>query len=824
MKKGIFQKILPHLIAVVVFLIVAVVYCKPALEGKVVNQSDITQWKGSIQQSMEYKAQHGHYPLWTNALFSGMPAFYIGYDASNILPWLVHGVLTLHLPTPIQFFFLSCICFYFLCVVLRVNPYIGILGALSFAYATYNPIIISVGHDTKMMTIAYMPALLGSIFLIYDRKYWLGIGLTALFTSVMIAMNHPQIAYYFFLATAIITVFFIVRWVKAKDYAHLTKALSFTIIAGLIGVLTNAVSLLSTYEYQKESIRGGHSDIASNKEGESKTGLAKDYAFQYSMSIAEPFVMLVPRMFGGSSDKDEKGENSKALEALRSLPQELQQQLPLSFYWGGIGGTSGPPYVGAIVCFLAILGMFVLDGKYKWGILAAVLLTIMMSWGKYFEGFNTLFYNYFPLYNKFRAPSMILVVPQLLLPVLAVLTLNKIAVTEDKQALLPPLKKGLIATGAIFLLLFLLYISFDFLGENDKNLLQQVNSMNQPQLSQAVGQFYDGLKEDRKSLMLGDIFRSLGFIAIALLLIYALIKRWLKPIPVILLFTVFGLIDLLSIDSTYLNSDNYQEQSENESVFQKTAADETILADKSYYRVFNVAGNAFTENITSYHYKSVGGYHTARLRIYEDLIQNQLSKQQLNMPVLNMLNTKYLIQKDGSGLTQKYQKNDSALGPVWLVKNIRFVKDATEEMNALNNFNPKDTAIVQESFKSALGSANSFDGAGNISLIKNENDLIQYTSNTPSAAFAVFSEVYYHSGWKAFIDGKEAPIVKTNYVLRGLALPAGSHNIEFKFAPDGYKIGNTITIIFSIILLLVLTGGIFLTIRQKKEPTQKQTL
>lgn len=817
MKNGLFQKILPHLIAVVVFLLVAVIYCRPALEGKVVNQSDITQWKGSIQQSIEYKQQHGHYPLWTNALFSGMPAFYIGYDANNVIPWFVHGLLTLHLPIPIQFFFLACICFYFLCIVLRVNPYLGIFGALSFAYATYNPIIISVGHDTKMWSIAYMPALLASILLIYNRRYWIGAALTAVFTSVMVAMNHPQIAYYFFLAAGIMTLFFLVQWIQAKDFKHLTKALSFTIIAGVIGLLTNAVSLMSTYEYQKESIRGGHSDLTVNQQGQSKTGLTKEYSFAYSMEIAEPFVMMVPRMFGGSSDKNEKGDDSKAMEALTSMPQELQQQMPLSYYWGGIGGTSGPPYVGAIICFLAILGMFVLDGKHKWWIFTAVILTIMMSWGKYFEGFNTIFYNYFPLYNKFRAPSMILVVPQLLLPMLAVLTVNKIALAEDKTSLFPLLKKGLVATGIVFVVLFILYMSFSFLSENDRAILKQVAGMNQPQLSQAINSFFDGLKADRKSLMLGDIFRSLGFALAGLFVIYALLKKWLKPVPAFILLSVMGLIDLLSIDSTYLNNDNFVEQVENESVFQKTAADEAILADKSYYRVFNLAGNAFTENITSYYYNSVGGYHTARLRLYQDLIENQLSKPNINLPVFNMLNTRYFIQKDGSGLTQKYQRNDSALGPVWFVKSVRFVKNADEEMKALDAFNPKDTAIVQESFKSLVGNNASFAGSGSIQLVKNDNDLVQYKSSSTSNEFAVFSEVYYPAGWKAFIDGKESPIAKANYVLRGMVIPAGNHNIEFRFEPRGYIVGNKITLVFSFLLIVLLALGIFFEVKRKQK-------
>ncbi len=826
MNKGWFQKLLPHLIAVVVFLIVAVLYCKPALEGKVVSQHDVTQWKGAIQNSVNYKEVHGQYPLWTNGMFSGMPAFQIGTASNNHIPWIIHGLLTLHLPKPIQFFFLACLCFYFLCNVLRINPYAGIFGALSFAYATYNPVIIVAGHDTKMWAIAYMPALLASILLIFEKRYWLGAGLAALFTSVMIAMNHPQIAYYFFIAAGIMTVFFAVRWVRNKEYTHLAKALSFTLIAGLIGVLSNAVTLLSTYEYQKETIRGSQSQITGAAAGDAKNGLSKEYAFGYSFSIAEPLVLVVPRLFGGSSGGAEVDpENSKAVEALNSLPQELQQQLPMSFYWGGIsksGPTSGPPYAGAVVCFLALLGMFILDGRHKWWMLTAILLSFVMSWGDYFEAFNGLLYHYLPMYNKFRAPSMILVIPQLLLPALAVLTVQKIAFTEDKKTLWPPLKKGLIGTGVLFLILFALYLSFDFLSYSDNAVLKQVAAANQPQLSQYIDTFYDGLKEDRKALLLGDIFRTLGYMAVAFGLLYLLLKKSIKPALGFSLIALLSLIDLLNIDAKYLNSESYIEDLENEGSFQLSAADNEILKDKNYYRVFNVSGNAFAEAITSYTYNSIGGYHAVKLRLYQDLIENQLSKQELNKPVLNMLNTKYFIQKDANGITQNYQRNDSALGAAWFVKAIQFVPDAKEEMKALDAFNPADVAIIQNKYKDQLPAAGTLTGGGTIQLFKNENDVITYKSAAAATGFAVFSEIFYEAGWKAFVDGKETPIVKTNYVLRGLSIPAGNHEIIFRFEPQGFYTGKTLTTVFSILMMVLLLAGVFFEWRKyqnkKAEP------
>ncbi|HUQ97350.1 MAG TPA: YfhO family protein [Chitinophagaceae bacterium] len=821
MNNGLLKKLVPHFIAVGVFLIVSVLYCRPALQGNVVSQHDVTQWQGAIHQSDVFKEQHGEYPLWTNSMFSGMPTFQIGYPSNNYIPWWVHTALTLHLPKPIQFFFLACICFYFLCIVLRVNPYVGIFGALSFAYATYNPVIIVAGHDTKMWSIAYMPALLGSILLVFNGRYWLGAGLTALFASVMIAMNHPQIDYYFFLAVGIMTLFFIAKWIREKRYTHLGKALAFTVFAAVIGLLSNAVTILSTYEYQKETIRGGYSALSTPEKGDAATGLSKDYAFGYSFSLAEPFVMLVPRMFGGSSGGREiDQEKSKAIEAITMVPQELQQQLPLSYYWGGIsksGPTSGPPYVGAVVCFLAILGMFVLDGKHKWWMATAILLAIVMSWGDYFESFNTALYHLLPLYNKFRAPSMILVIPQLLLPTLAVLTLQKLAAYENFQAAWPAVKKGLLATGVVLLFLFGLYLSFSFLGEGDKLVLKQVADAKQPQLTQYVNTFYEGLKEDRKSLMLGDIFRSLGYMVVAFGLIYLLLKKAIKPTLAFSLIAVLSLVDLLSIDANYLSSENYVEEAENEGRFQLTQADNAILADKSYYRVFNMAGDAFSEAITSYHFNSLGGYHAVKLRLYQDLIEKQLSKQQPNLPVLNMLNTKYFIQKDQNGLTQQYQKNDGALGAAWFVKNIRFVNSAQEEMQALDAFNPKDTAIVQNTFKQRTGNAAAIlSGEGTIELVKNENDVLTYKTNNAGPGFAVFSEIFYNSGWNAFIDGKETPIAKVNYVLRGLPIPAGTHEIVFKFQPKAYLTGRTLTTIFSILMVLLLVAGIFFEWRRNK--------
>ncbi|MET0634850.1 MAG: YfhO family protein [Chitinophagaceae bacterium] len=817
MNKGLLRKILPHVIAFVIFLLIAVIYCRPSLEGKVLQQHDITQWEGAVHQSQVFREQHGHMPLWTNSMFGGMPAFQIGLDYNNIIPGIVHNVMTLGLPAPAQFFFLASICFYILCIVLGISPWVGILGSLGFAYATYNPVIIVAGHATKMWAMAYMPAVLGSILLIYNKKYWLGTALTGLFTATMIAMNHPQIAYYFFIIVAIMTLFFIVNWIRSKEFKHLLVSLALVLLGGVSGLMVNAGNLLSTYEYQKETIRGDASPLTdtSRSAPAPADGLEKGYAFMYSAYPTEAFVLLVPRMFGGSAGGAEiKGEKSKAIEVLSGLPQELQQQLPMTYYWGGIsqdgkfGGTSGPPYSGAIICFLAILSFFVPDGKYKWWALTAIIFSCLMAAGSFLSGFNYFLFDHLPLYNKFRAPSMALVIPQLLLPMLAALGANAIFTTTDKKATLRSFKKGLIATGAVFLVLFLLYFSYDFLNPGDKDIIKQARDANQPQLLEAIKNFFDGLVSDRESLFMTDIFRSLGYILVAATAIFFFLRNSIKAGLAIAVITLFSFIDLIAIDSNYLNEERYQDDLGEGGNFTTTQADKAILADTSYYRVYNVGSDFFQEAKTSYLYNSIGGYHAVKLRLYQDLVQHQFNGRP-NMAVLDMLNTKYFIQKDQNGNTTQYQKNPGALGNAWLVKHVQFVKNADAEMAAITSFNPKDTAIVQEVYKKDIPFMPVPDSNASINLIVNLNDQLDYRFQSATNQFAVFSEVYYKSGWKAFIDGKEAPIVKTDYVLRGLAIPAGKHSIQFRFEPQGFITGEKLSRIFTYLLIAITAFAIF---------------
>lgn len=824
MKNFDWKKLLPHVYAIAIFLLITLFYCKPALEGKVLQQHDITQWKGMSHDILQFKEQHGEAPLWTNGMFSGMPGYLIAGKNNNNVPYVFAEILSLFLSKPFQFFFLACVCFYFLSQVLRTNTWVGVIGSVAYAYATYNCIIVAVGHDTKMLSLALLPGFIGALILIYERRYWWGAALTAFFTGALVAQNHYQITYYALIIAVFMTIGYAILWIKAKDFKHLVTAGVIVVVSGLIGVLSNAVVIFPNYEYTQATIRGG-SELADAKSNVGKNGLNEDYAFSYSMYKSEPFVMLVPRMFGGSSSVMEVDESkSKAVEALQNMQQQVAQQLQssISFYWGGIGGTSGPPYVGAIICFLAIMGFVVLDNKHKWWILAAIAITVMMSWGGFFKGFNGWLLDHLPMYNKFRAPSMILVVPSFLLCMLAVLSLNKILFgIEDKAAFQKQLKKGFMITGGVFVLLLLIYFNLDFKGEGDKNLLEQISHIPDANTRTAFDTgaraLIKGLQDDRQSLFLGDLLRSLLFIAAAGVAIWLYQRRTLKPAIALAIIGVFAFIDVMAIDVKYLGSENYQEKEENESALAPSPADNAILQDKGWYRVLDLTRGvrgAFNEGaLTAYHHKTIGGYHPAKLSLYQDLIEKQLYNYPNCQNVLDMLNTKYIIENPSQATVPA---RPTALGAAWFVKGVRFVNGAREEMDALTTLPTKDSAVADKSFANVLKANFTYDSSATIQWQWNQNDSAQYKTKAPSDQLAVFSEVYYDKGWNAYIDGKEVPYAKVNYVLRGLMVPAGEHIVEFKFLPKSHAMGWTITNICSLLMMVMLGAAIGQEYKRRK--------
>lgn len=823
MKTMNWKKILPHVIAIAIFLVVAIIYCKPALEGKVLQQSDITQWKSMAQNQMTVQEQTGKVPLWSNGMFGGMPGYMIVGYTNNHVPYYFMQLISLNLPKPFQFFFLGCVCFYFLSQVLKSNTWIGVVGSLCYAYATYNAVIVAEGHDTKMLSIALMPGLIGAILLIFNKKYWWGIALTAMFTGALIAQKHYQITYYAMLIVAFMSISFAIRWILNKEYKHLLMAAIFTFAGATIGALTNAVVLLPDNEYTKESIRGG-SILADAKSKNTQEGLTKEYAFSYSVFKTEPFVMLIPKMFGGSSKMEIEEDKSKAIAALQGMNPQIARELQggLGFYWGGIGGTSGPPYVGAIVCFLALIGFVVLDNKHKWWILTASLLTIMMSWGSYFEGFNNFLFNNLPMYNKFRAPSMILVVPTLLLNIAAILSLQTIIESNNKTELWNQYKKGLAFVGGVFAFLLILYFNFDYKSDGDVNLLKSINNIPdesvKSQYLAAGKELINGLKEDRQSLFMSGILRALFLIVIAAGAIAFNIKKGLLSPILIAIIGLVSFIDLMDVNAKYLSAENYQYKDDYDNSFAPTPADQFILLDKKDYRVFDVSNGAQSAinygARPAYFHKSVGGYHPAKLSIIQDLAENQLYNYPNCKPILDMMNTKYIIHSTSSA--DQVEPNPDACGSAWFIKNLKLVNSPREEMNALNTLAVKDTAVIGKAFQSIASTNFTFDSTATIELIKNANDIVTYKTKASATQFAVFSEIYYDKGWNAYIDGKLTPYAKVNYVLRGMPIPAGEHEVVFKFEPKSHALGWTLTSIASIIAILLFGVALFFEWKNRK--------
>lgn len=813
MKNEWMKKALPHAVAILIFLIVSVVFCKPVMDGKVLSQHDIIGWKGSAQNAFDVKEKTGQFPLWNTNVFSGMPNYQIAMEGKSVLPDF-NKLISLGLPKPMNYFFTAALCFYILCIVLGLNPLLGILGGLAFAFSTYNPIIIGAGHETKMMAISYMPLLVAGILLIFKKRYWIGLAITALAATFEFMSNHPQINYYLSVVLAALAVAYTVKWVKENDYKQIIIAGALACIGAAVGLGNYYLAYSTTKEYANYTMRGGKTVEIKGTEVVAATtkGLDADYAFLYSMSKAEPLVMLMPNAYGGSSMNTLK-EGSKVVEKLtdKGIPEMSAIQLASSLpaYWGGMSGpgesTSGPPYIGALIFILAIIGFVIVKGPMKWALLAATILSVFMSWGKYFEGFNIFLFNTLPLYNKFRAPSMSLVISQLTMPLMAVLTLYALFFKKESQAFVKANFKVILYTvGGLTLLLVLLYIAQDYSSPFDTQILNaKFDESGSDTVNRAI---ITGLKADRQSMFGMQVLRSIAFMVLVIGAIYLYIKNYVKPIYLVSALLLILFIDLFSIGKKYLTDESYIDKSELQAAtFSKTPIDEQILQDKdAHYRVLDFT-RGFTDNRASYFHRSVSGYHAAKLRIYQDIIERYFDGSP-NEQIINALDTKYIITQTEQGQMQVVQ-NPNAYGAVWFVKAIKPVADDVQELQSIGHTHLKDTAVLQKSF---VGNISPIvpDSSAKINLVKYTNDEIEYTSNANSPQFAVFSEVYYPAGWNAYIDGKKTEILKTNYFLRGLPVPAGQHTIKMVFEPETVKRGIQISYISSILLAIIFIGGL----------------
>ncbi len=838
MNVSLLKKALPHAIAVLVFLIVAVVYCRPVLDGKVVYQSDMLQWKGMAQQSFDFKEKHGYFPLWSESAFGGMPAYTIAIGSQSKFSFgYLEYILTLGLPQPIGYFYLACICFYILMMVLRVNPWIGILTSLAYAYSSYDPIIIVTGHVTKMEALAFAPGVLAGLFLLFRGRYLWGTTLLTIFFGFQLGTQHLQVVYYTLLSMGLLTIFFLVDSGKKGRIREAVIAIALAAVAGAIGYGTSTLATLPVQEYSKETMRGGRTELSNGGTGkqEGKGGLSKEYAFQWSYGIGETLTLAVPGIYGGSNGGKEIGDNSKFADRLTqefNAPEETGLQYAnQSAYWGAQPFTSGPVYLGAVLCFLFLFGLIYYKGWIKWGLLSIVILGVLLAWGKNFSSLNYFLFDHFPFYNKFRAPALALVMPQLAFPILAALGLDALlAGKEPREEVWKKFKTTAYLTAGLLVLLVGFYFMAGYQGGQDAELKERFVQGKMQQLSQSRQTGVDAqqqalatgnalikaIQDDRRSLYGSDLVRTILLMGIAAALLGLYIKGKVKA-PILLgALIILCSYDLLAVDTRYLSQDNYSDPADFEASLAATPADQQIKRDPDQnFRVFDESSQSpFQDARASYHHNSLGGYSPAKLGLYQDLIDSQLQKG--NMQVFNMLNTRYFIQQDPQTRQPVARVNPSAFGPCWLVKAVHYVKDGSEEMKALDNINLRDTVIVQQQFASSIKFIPVPDSSASIRLVENANDKITYKFSSRTNQFAVFSEVYYDKGWNAYLDGNKANYCRVDYLLRGMAIPAGEHTIEFRFEPVSFARGNAISTWASIIIYLLLIVAVVVSIRKKE--------
>ncbi|WP_188562888.1 YfhO family protein [Hymenobacter frigidus] len=821
------QRVLPHVLAVLFFVVLACVYFSPIMfEGKTLAQHDITQFQGGAHEAQEYAKAMGKEALWTNSMFSGMPTYLISLHFPGDWSTYLQKALTLGLPAVVANLFLALLCGYILLVALGVRPLVAVAGAVALGFSSYNLAILAAGHNTKSLALAYAPLVLGGLLVTYRRDKWLGAALFAVGLTLNVHVNHLQITYYLLLLVAI---FGVIELVSAARTGRLPEFLKRTALLGLGAALAVGVSfgrLYTTAEYSKYSNRGpselkiaaptapGQAPAANPAEAGS--GVDRDYAFQYSYGVGETITLLIPNFYGGASQMPLSTDSNLAKAG---LPTEYLAGMPT--YWGQQSFTAGPVYMGAVVCFLFILGLFVVDKRTRYWLLAGTILSILLAWGKNFETFNYLIFDLLPGYNKFRAVSMALVIAQLAMPILGALALSRVLrprlapaptlpgtkapLSAEALALLPKvLYAGAIAAG-LCVLAYLASFSFDFSAPIDGELTKQGFT---PELLGA-------LRADRADLLRNDVWRGLLFIGGALGVLYFHLRGQLKMVPAAALMVALVLVDLWGVDKRYLGENKFQRETIAEE-FQPSPADQLILQDKDLsYRVLNLQ-NPFNEAQTSYYHKSIGGYHGAKLRRYQDLIERQISTN--NQQVLNMLNMRYLITGDAK---QPVQRNPGALGNAWFVSEVQPVASPDAEMAALSTISPATVAVVDAS-KFPQQKAATYNIAGSsIALTAYSPDELKYRYNATQAGLVVFSEIYYADGWQAFIDGKPVPHIRADYVLRALQVPAGPHTIDFKFEPKSYAVGNGVSLAASIALLLVLLG-VAVYVARRRERTAEE--
>jgi len=801
------KKIAPYLVAVVVFLAFAAIYCSPVLEGKVLNAGDTKTWMGAANEALEYNAQHSDGTWWTNSQFGGMPTFQITgkLTSSRTASWWVTLSKNV-LSVPLAIIFLYFLGYFLMLICFGVNPWLSIIGGFAIGLSSYFFLIIPAGHITKAYAIGALAPIIGGVYATFQKKYWLGIPMILIFGPYGILL-HPQMTYYMAMLIGVLAIAGIIQKCINRDWQSLWVTIGILVLC--LGLIygTRLTSMQMNQSYLKETMRGGHSELTKQAQGKPAEGLDIKYATDWSYGKAETLTLLIPNFMGGASGYN-VGEKSVLYDELvkarvpKSSAKQFCQGAPT--YWGEKMFTSGAVYVGAIICFLFVLGLIIVPGPYKWGLLFATIASILLAWGKNFMPLTELFFNYFPMYNKFRAVESILVVAEVTIPLLGFLGLQKLWEAEEEKSKYSKsiLSAGGITAGICLLIALFGGVMFNFTSSFDNQWKGQVGN-----------DIYQMIIDQRIAMMKSDAWRSFGLIVAATIAVWLYAKDKLKSGYALGILATLLLVDLVPVDRRFFGSKDFISKKDNNSYFAIQPWEEEILQDKSLdYRVLNLNTNTFNDSRTSYRLKSIGGYSAVKLRRYQDLIDEHISK--MNWNVLNMLNTKYIVSQRG------VVQNPDAMGNAWFVENVQFVQTPDDESAALNTLDLRTTAVSDQKFREALTCKGTPNAEDYIEMTKYEPNELSYHAKNQEDRIAVFSEIYYPEGWHLFIDGKEASIGRVNYILRAAVIPAGEHLIEMKFKP-GILEWDWICTSLVVLSMLISLGCLIWPLRQQNSPQKK---
>jgi len=824
------KRIWPFTSAILLFIVLSFAYFSPALEGKELPQLDNSHAIGMSKELVDHEKNTGEKAMWTNSMFGGMPAYQIKSDASKNIFSYFNRFSRMSLPyKTIAIVFLYMLGFYLLLLSLEMKHWLSVIGAIAFAFGSYNLIIIITGHITKSYAIALMAPVIAGILYAFNTNKWIGALITAVALGMEIAYNHVQITYYLFLTVIILVVVKSIYAIREKTLKPFLQTCGVLVIGALLAILPNITSLWTTYEYGKASNRGA-SELTPPKGQKKSSGLDKDYAFDWSYGIHETLTLMIPNVVGGRSEPLAGAE-----EIMKKVDPRLKEYVGQNYqYWGGRTFTEGPVYLGAIVCFLFFLGAFFYQGKERWWLIAATIISLFLAWGKHFPLFNDFMFYHFPLYNKFRTVEMALVIAAVTIPLLGLFGLKTII---DQPELLKKKSKWFFMafglTGGLSLLLYLVpTLFYNFLTPRELEVFSAQQSQG-GEMGMMYGLLEENLVMARKSLLQSDALRSFFFILISFGLIWWYSIKKFQSRYLIGALALFILIDLWAIDKRYLNNDNFISSRKSKQEFKPGKADLMIKEDPDlYYRVFPIFMNPFFDATTAYHHKSIGGFHGAKLRRYQDLgnryilknygelvsmiqagtrsdsINDALSK----MQILHMLNTKYIIYtQNAAPIVNPYY-----MGNAWFVNNVKLVENADEEIAAIGSMNLHKTAVVEKRFADYVSDYRCDSVSGILNLVTYRPDQLVFEVETGQDQLAVFSDIYYDKGWNAYIDGEKTEHIRVNYILRGLMIPAGATTVEFRFEPKSYQYGQWLAIMSSGLIVLLIIGLAVWQWRKKK--------